>query len=47
MKKTNKVMGFVKNHKKEMLIATAASVVGVVGGIVGYESIYQAAFRQQ
>lgn len=37
MKKTNKVAGFVKNHKKEMLIATAASVVGVVGGIVGYK----------
>lgn len=37
MEKTNKVIGFVKNHKKEMLIATAASVVGVVGGIVGYK----------
>jgi hypothetical protein len=37
MKKTNNVVKFVKNHKKEMLIATAASVVGVVGGIVGYK----------
>ena len=35
MKKTNNVVEFVKNHKKEVLIATTASVVGIVGGIVG------------
>ncbi len=37
MKKTNNVVKFVKNHKKEILIATTAGVVGVVGGIVGYK----------
>ena len=37
MKKTNNVVGFVKNHKKEVLIATAAGVVGAIGGIVGYK----------
>lgn len=37
MKKTNNVVEFVKNHKKEVLIATVASVVGVVGGIAGYK----------
>lgn len=37
MKKTENVVGFVKNHKKEILIATAAGVVGVVGGIIGYK----------
>ena len=37
MKKMNKVVDFVKNHKKEILIATAASAVGVAGGIVGYK----------
>lgn len=37
MKKTNNVVEFVKNHKKEILIATTASVVGIVGGIVGYK----------
>ena len=37
MKMTNKVVGFVKEHKKEVLIATAASAIGVVGGIVGYK----------
>lgn len=37
MKKTNKVVGFVKNHKKELLVATAAGAVGAIGGIVGYK----------
>lgn len=37
MKKTNKVVGFVKNHKKEMIIATAAGLAGVIGGIAGYK----------
>ncbi len=37
MKKTNKFVGFVKTHKKEILLTTTAGVVGVVGGIVGYK----------
>ena len=37
MKKTNKIVGFVKDHKKEILITTTAGVVGVIGGIVGYK----------
>jgi hypothetical protein len=35
--KENKFVGFIKTHKKEIAVATAATVVGVAAGVVGYK----------
>jgi hypothetical protein len=35
--KENNFVGFIKTHKKEIAVATAATVVGVAAGVIGHK----------